>query len=259
MNALAGKLLSFDFDGTLYGSFQNPCVSQECVELIEQFSRSGAWWGINTGRSYDFLQEGLAEAGFLSLPDFVVVKEREVFFRKEGGYEADTSWNERCATLHRQMYDRELDLIQSVKAFVQNKTLAEWVSEDGDEAGVIATSVEEMDQIVQFIEMALEPVTGVDYLRSTIYLRFTHADFHKGTALKHVANRLQLAVEDTFAMGDGENDLGMLNLRYACRLACPANAVELVKKRVKDADGYVAGAEVSEGVVEALKYHFLRD
>ncbi len=259
MNTLGGKLLSFDFDGTLYGSFQKPYVSQECLELIEQFSRNGALWGINTGRAYDLLQEGLAEASFLSLPDFFVVKEREVFFKKEDGYEADLSWNGKCEKLHREMYDREISLMQRLKEFVQTQTLAEWISEEGDEAGVVATSVEEMDRIVQHIEMELKSVSGVDYLRSTIYLRFTHADFHKGTALKYVAERFEVAVEDTFAMGDGENDLGMLNPRYAGRLACPSNAVELVKNRMREEGGYVADAEVSEGVVEALKHHFLTD
>lgn len=258
MNTLKGSLLSFDFDGTLYGSFETPCVSSECIMLIHQMSLQGALWGINTGRSYELLAEGVEQAHFLSAPDFIIVKEREVFFREEqgGGYKVDELWKKKCDTLHREMYDREEQMVKRVKCFVETQTAAEWISEEGDEAGIIAKSMREMDQIVAYIDTQLETVSGVGYLRSTIYLRFTHVDFHKGTSLGYVAAKFKVAVEKTFAIGDDENDLGMLHSQYAGRVACPANAAQKVKNRVREEDGFVADAEVSEGVVEALKHHF---
>ena len=121
---------------------------------------------------------------------------------------------------------------------------------------MIATSVAEMERILDFVDSKISLVEGVDYLRSTIYMRFTHVDYHKGTALAYVAKKLGLKRENIFAMGDGENDLGMLHPDFAGMLACPSNAVELVSRRIKAVQGYQATLEVSEGVVEALRHYF---
>jgi hydroxymethylpyrimidine pyrophosphatase-like HAD family hydrolase len=50
----------------------------------------------------------------------------------------------------------------------------------------------------------------------------------------------------------------MLDGRFAGLTACPANAVDEVKKTVADCGGYVAEQDCGAGVHEAL-LHFLRD
>jgi hydroxymethylpyrimidine pyrophosphatase-like HAD family hydrolase len=58
------------------------------------------------------------------------------------------------------------------------------------------------------------------------------------------------------AVGDHLNDLPMLDRRYAHHLACPANAVDAVKKQVASQGGHVCTAGIASGVVEAWDRFF---
>ncbi|HUE62202.1 MAG TPA: HAD hydrolase family protein, partial [Chthoniobacterales bacterium] len=95
-----------------------------------------------------------------------------------------------------------------------------------------------------------------NYQRNTIYLRFCHADYHKGAALAELARLIDVPRENIFAAGDHHNDISMLNGQVAAMPACPANAIEEVKAAVRKAGGYVAKREHGAGVHEAL-LHFL--
>ena len=61
-------------------------------------------------------------------------------------------------------------------------------------------------------------------VRNTIYFRFAHRDYTKGSALGAITRELGLGAQNCFAVGDHLNDLSMLNRSYAQQLTCPANA-----------------------------------
>src|SRR5205823_14168892 len=123
-------------------------------------------------------------------------------------------------------------------------------------AGLIAASEEEMDRVTEFIEGARAKEPKFNYQRNTIYLRFCHADYHKGAALAELARLIDIPRESIFAAGDHHNDISMLDGEVAGVPACPANAIEEVKAAVRSAGGYVAQREHGAGVREALR-HFL--
>ncbi|HEX8489982.1 MAG TPA: HAD hydrolase family protein, partial [Chthoniobacterales bacterium] len=93
------------------------------------------------------------------------------------------------------------------------------------------------------------------YQRNMVYLRFCHADYHKGAALAELSRLLEIPREEIFAAGDHHNDISMLDGRYAQYPACPANAISAVKQAVTSAGGYVASKTYGAGVHEAL-LHF---
>ena len=122
--------------------------------------------------------------------------------------------------------------------------------------GVVATSEEEMDRITEFVERVRTRQPEFNYQRNTIYLRFCHADYHKGAALAELSRLINIPREEIFAAGDHHNDVSMLDGRFAAMPACPANAIDQVKDAVHSARGYVAEREFGAGVHEAL-VHFL--
>jgi len=255
---LKQTLLCFDFDGTIFGHEYIPPVSREFYQYLYKMVAAGAKWGINTGRSYEHLLEGLSLCAFSEPPQFLVTKEREIYYydATKNEYDLDLQWKEGCERSHKKLFREKADFIIIVERFVKEQTQAEWISEPGDPAGIVATSIEEMDRIVGFVESLLCPDRDVEYLRSTIYLRFTHPDYHKGTSLKWVASHFNISNENVFAVGDGQNDLGMLNPAYSSMLACPSNAVDLVKEEVRSHGGIVAEKEVSFGVADAMQTYF---
>src|SRR2546428_10275385 len=116
--------------------------------------------------------------------------------------------------------------------------------------GLRAKSAEEMERIVEFIEGARAKEPKFNYQRNTIYLRFCHADYHKGAALAELARLIDIPRENIFAAGDHHNDISMLDGQVAAMPACPANAIEEVKAAVHDAGGYVAPRQHRAGAHE---------
>lgn len=252
-------IVCLDFDGTLFSHIGwkngNPTL-KICADEIDKWINCGWAWGINTGRSMELLLRDIDLCKIAHKPDFIVSREREIqyFNAKTRLYDLDEKWKLSCETQHDAIYLREADTLKLVKNFVESETKAKWISEPGDEAGVIATSIEEMDYILNYIDKLLLKVEDLKYLRSTVYMRFTHVAFHKGTSLQSVANKLGVGATKIVSVGDGDNDLGMLDLCFSSHIACPSNATDRVKKQVKEQGGYLAEGEASQGVYEALSH-----
>src|SRR6266516_1552916 len=251
------KLLSVDFDGTLVSRAGDPALDTQCMELIRELQNGGAIWAINTGRSVDLLESGLADFSFPIRPDFILTSERDVFRPSQNGdkWEAFGDWNERCARDHAELFNSAQSVLAEVVDFVNQKTKARLIYHSQGLEGLVATDDEELNRITEFIEQARTKEPNLNYQRNTVYLRFCHADYHKGAALAELARLLEVPRENIFASGDHHNDISMLDGTVAGMPSCPANAIPEVQDAVRNAGGYVAQKDHGAGVHEAL-LHF---
>ena len=252
------KLLSIDFDGTLVSRVSEPVLDTQCMELIRELQRAGAVWAINTGRSVDLLESGLTDFAFPIRPDFILTTERDVFRpgQNGGNWEPFGAWNERCARDHAELFSSANSVLAEVVDFVSQKTKARLIYDDERLEGLVAENDEEMQRIIEFIERARAEHPNLDYQRNTVYLRFCHADYHKGAALAELARLLHVPRENIFASGDHHNDISMLDGKVAAMPSCPANAIQEVQDAVRNAGGYIAQKDHGAGVHEAL-LHFV--
>lgn len=250
-------VLSFDFDGTLHDPESDPVTDPEFFEMIREIHDEGWVWGVNTGRSQMQTTSGFMESKFPFLPDFLIAREREIYTPGQfGRWVSVKEWNGRSEKDHRRMFRKSRKALKEIRAYVEGETNARWVSEEGDPAGVIASSVEEMAEIISFVDPYCEESRMLGYLRNTIYMRFSHRDYHKGSSLAEVARRCGVEKDDIFAIGDGHNDLDMLDRGVADMVACPANADEDVKQHIIANGGYVCKLPTSKGVIEAMHHFF---
>lgn len=250
------KLLSTDFDGTLVNHSMHPPVSPALFEAFRLLRSRGVLWAVNTGRDLPFMLEGLREFGFTHEPDFILSSEREVFHKSPDGKWIDCGdWNQRCYDAHDQLFGGAEELLRDIQRFLEEDPHASPIFEGQRLVGLAADSEDEMDRLCDFLERERRRVPGFHFMRNTIYVRFCHEDYSKGTALGEVARIAGIERAEIFAAGDHYNDLPMLDGRHAQWVACPANAVGPVQETVKRAGGYVAGASCSLGIVEAL-VHF---
>jgi hypothetical protein len=226
------------------------------MELIRELQNAGATWAINTGRSVDLLESGLAGFQFQIRPDFILTTERDVF--RPGGngdrWEPFGDWNNRCARDHAALFCSAQPVLAEVVDFVTQETKARLIYDSDRLEGLAAENEEEMEQITKFIEQARAGHPKFDYQRNGIYLRFCHADYHKGAALAELARLIGVSRDNIFAAGDHHNDISMLNGKVAAMPSCPANAIAQVQSAVREAGGYVAQQEHGAGVCEALRY-----
>jgi HAD superfamily hydrolase (TIGR01484 family) len=250
------RLLSTDFDGTIVSRVSEPILDAQCMSLIRDLQAAGAIWAINTGRSVDLLESGLVDFSFPTRPDYILTSERDVFRPGSNGanWEAFGEWNERCAREHAELFTSASSVLAEVIDFVNQKTKARIIYDPEGPAGLVAANEEEMERVTAFIEQARQKQPKFNYQRNTVYLRFCHADYHKGAALAELARLLHIPSENIFAAGDHHNDISMLDGKVAAMPACPANAIPEVKEAVRSARGYVAEREHGAGVYDALIY-----
>jgi HAD superfamily hydrolase (TIGR01484 family) len=250
------KLLSIDFDGTLVSRVSEPVLDARCMEMIRALQNAGAIWAINTGRSVDLLESGLADFAFPIRPDFILTTERDVFRPGQNGdkWEPFGDWNQRCARDHAELFSSADSVLAEVVDFVTRQTKARLIYNSEGLEGLVAENDEEMARITEFIEQARGEHPKLDYQRNTVWLRFCHTDYHKGAALAELARLLEISRENIFAAGDHHNDISMLDGKVAGMPSCPANAIPEVQDAVRNAGGYVAQKDHGAGVHEALIY-----
>ena len=97
---------------------------------------------------------------------------------------------------------------------------------------------------------------GINFIDTANVYNAGESERIVGEALQENGRRDQivLATKVFGKMGDGPNDLTMLDGHAAGLPACVGNALEHVKETVRRNRGYVAAGEDLAGVVEALRH-----
>ena len=248
-------LLSTDFDGTLVEHDAIPQVPAELFALLRDLRQRGVLWAINTGRELDHIVEGLREFKFPIEPDFVLTAERKVFHRGASGVWQDYGdWNSRCLRDHQELFGKAGALLGDIQAYLRRHPQAYGIYEGDRMVGLATETEEQMDEMCAFLERERVRVPGFQFMRNTIYVRFCHEAYSKGTALGELARLTGVRPEQIFAAGDHYNDIPMLDGRHAKWVGCPSNAVPAVKKTVRQAGGYVACGNCGHGALEALRH-----
>lgn len=251
-------LLSFDFDGTLHDPRSRPAIADEFfAELSRLVQQHQARWGINTGRSYEHILEGMADEVLPLQPDWLITSERDIYLRHgEQSWQAHQPWNQQAQQHLHDLLQHAHDVLREIRHLVHVHTGATWIEERDEPAGIISQSEAEMEWIVSQIVPLTSHLSELHWQRNSIYLRFCHRDYHKGSGLAAVAQHWNIPRERIFAIGDSHNDLDKLLPNIAGLLACPANAIEPVKQQIRQHGGYLARKSCSEGVAEALRHFF---
>lgn len=258
MTSSLPTLCSFDFDGTLIDKYYRPSFEPQLGEFLCRLRERGGHWVINTGRSLDHTLEGLLDhgvmvAGQILAPDFIIAREHLIYTRGRNGQWVDLGeWNARCQRQHDIFYHSHRRFFEEVRDFTENGGRGVWIEEEGDPAGIITRTEKDMAEVIDFIENRRGNWPELGYQRNTVYLRFTHRDFGKGSSLAELGRQLGLGPQSIFAAGDNFNDLSMLRREIAHHLVCPANALPEVQQQVLAEGGRVASLPASRGLAEAL-------
>ncbi|HZV33604.1 MAG TPA: HAD family hydrolase [Verrucomicrobiae bacterium] len=248
------KLISTDFDGTLFAEFENPPIPMHLQATIGEMQDRGVKWVINTGRDMSGLMEALARAHIFVKPDYLVLVEREIHCHDESQYVGWTDWNEACQRSHDALFVRVRADLPRLVSWVESRFKATIYEDAYSPFCLIANNNGDADAIHQFMEEYAEEVPNLKVVRNDVYARFCHENYNKGTALAEICKRLNIDSEETLAAGDHLNDLPMLDLYYARYLIAPSNAIDSVKESVARQGGFVADLPHGHGVMQGLKF-----
>jgi hydroxymethylpyrimidine pyrophosphatase-like HAD family hydrolase len=251
------RLISTDFDGTLFAEFENPPVPVDLQRLIGDLQAQGARWVINTGRDLSSLLESMARAHLQIRPDFLVVVEREIYRHQGTRYVPLEPWNRSCEIDHRALFSKVQEDLPRLFEWVNGRFKASVYSDAYSPFCLIAESNQDADAIEAFLEDYCRTVPDLAIMRNDVYARFCHAAYSKGTALAEITGILGISSAEVLAAGDHLNDLPMLSCAFAARLVAPANAVEPVKTAVRGQGGFVSQLPHGFGVADGIR-HFLQ-
>ncbi len=249
------KLISTDFDGTIFTEFENPPIPESVQELIGELQARGAKWVINTGRDMSSLMEALARARIAVEPDYLVLGEREIYCHTDSRYVGLDPWNATCARAHADLFARIRADLPRLVAWINARFQARLYEDAYSPFCLIAGNNGDADLIHGYLAEDCRSVPHLTVVRNDVYARFSHEAFNKGTALAEVTRQLGLDSDAVFAAGDWLNDLPMLSRQYARWLAAPDNAVEPVKQAVRGQQGFVSELPHGSGVAEALEFY----
>lgn len=249
----APLLLSTDFDGTLLDHGLPPPLCPEFFDWLEtERARRRVVWVINTGRDWDSLRQELRLREARCLPNWVVLIEREVHRLDAGAPVAHTAWNRRCMEIHADLFTRADSMLEAVRRDLGRFEGLQIIRDVGSPLGLIATDEDQAREVDAALQPLYEAFPDLHAVRNSIYFRFAHVDYHKGSCLALIQAEEGIGPEHTIAAGDNLNDLPMLDRRYAHHLVCPANSLPEVKAQVTRQGGRVAAAVAGQGVTEAL-------
>jgi hypothetical protein len=247
------QLISTDFDGTLHSGFESPPIPVDIERVIGHLQRRGAKWVINTGRDLSSLMDELGKTPLSIRPDFVVV-EREIYKLEKSEFVSVEDWNNACTAAHSKLFKEVSPHIPEIQSWVCSRYNAAVYADAYSPFCLIAKTPDDAEAIHDYLSVYCEQIDGLTVMRNDVYARFSHVAYNKGTAMAEIARRLGIAREQVFAAGDHLNDLPMLSKEYAGWLACPVNAIPIVKETVLRQNGYVSRQSHGYGVARGLEY-----
>jgi HAD superfamily hydrolase (TIGR01484 family) len=255
MSTLPIQLISTDFDGTLHAEFENPPVPEELQELLGELQRHGAKWVINTGRDLTSVMEGIARSRLRVKPDYLVVVEREIYMHHNSQYVECDPWNKSCRRDHAEVFSRVRQDIPRLMAWINERFSATLYEDPYSPFCMIAESDTDADQIQAFLEDYCREIPPLTFVRNSVYARFSHTGYNKGTALGEIARQLGVRSKNVFAAGDHLNDIPMLTETFAGLLTAPDNAIPKVKEHVSRQEGYISHQPWGHGVARGLEFY----
>lgn len=247
-------LLSTDFDGTILDHASTGPMAPGFFAWIEkERRRRRVVWAINTGRDWESLRMELERRQAPFLPDWVILIEREVHRVEQGALVGHAAWNSRCLDVHAELFQRADGMLEQMRRDLARFEGLQIIRDVGSPLGLIAATEAQAGEVHQALEPLYQAFPDLHAVRNSVYFRFAHVDYHKGSCLALVQGEEGIPVEGTIAAGDNLNDLPMLQRCYAHHLICPSNSIPEVKTQVLAEGGYVASLPFDKGIVEGLQ------
>jgi hydroxymethylpyrimidine pyrophosphatase-like HAD family hydrolase len=250
------SLIALDFDGTSAVYEPQLALHPGLLDVLGHLRDRGCGWVINSDRFTDTLVE-IAELLPPALrPDAIMSAQRFIHVRTErGGYAPLQQWNDSRMELHRALWQDISPCFDDWQRGIEaDFTICECVVNDL----VFAYRVpEEQNPALRrrmHDHICAWPTAQLSGNHEWSFI--LHADFSKAGLLEHYCDVRGIGTEKIIAVGDGFNDISMLDASLTPYAGCPADASPEVIAAVRAGGGYVAGSSGPEGTIEVIRYYY---
>ncbi len=249
------KIIATDLDGTLIGNANEFPLYDEFRDRLDTFkSKYDTLWVACTGRSLKSFLHFFSPMSTLGLtPEYVIIKHAYIYQLTKFGYRPHYAWN---FFIRYHIWSSRLYLKDALNQWHRMIT--------GMFAGVSTVYHRRNRLCLRFntdeaAEAAARLLTKkareFKHLRVFQFLQevdIRTVPFTKGLALGELADHLGVSPAHILAIGNGHNDISMLDGSVAKLTGCPENAEVDVMAVVKRSGGHIASKRILGGVIEIM-------
>jgi len=236
------RMLVTDLDGTIMARRPEFELYQAFQQKIDAFhSARDTIWCICTGRSLrSFTHVFLAMRSFGIAPDYVITKHAYIFQKKEQGYAPHWVWNAQIRSLQTRHLMRVRRVTPRLSRMFASKIPAPFVRTTHMDRERACFRFNDTELAATAAETLREKTRGLRYLQIFHYgneVDVRVIPFTKGLAVAELARHLSIPPSQILVIGDGHNDLSMMEVNAPCYTGCPGNAVPEIIETVHRAGG----------------------
>lgn len=249
------RLLVADLDGTLVGSVNEfPLYTQFRSRINEFRGRENLLWAACTGRSRRSFNRFFSPMRAMGIsPDYVILNHAYIYGMSRFGFVPHVFWN---LHIHYRLWANRMYVRQAINDWYDTVTGGalgvRTFRRRKDRTAVRFDSEESAGVAVQMLHDKLGDYQHIKIVHRRADVDVEAVPFTKGLAVAELAGHLGIGREHILTIGDGYNDISMLDGRVAKLVGCPSNAVRDVKMAVHKVGGHIAGSPSLRGVMEVL-------
>jgi len=249
-------LIALDLDGTSVR--YDPCLEMDptLMECLNSLRSNGVRWVINSDRYTEILIDIAKRLIPADRPVAVLSLQRFIsLLNVDNEYEPCDDWNGIQVNKHNLLWDKISPFFNDWKKEVEAKfdILDSVINEIVFAYMVPTVRIEELRKMMNDF---LSPFDDAKVSGNHDWSFMLHSSFSKAAVLLEIAARLGIDRKNIIAVGDGLNDISMLNGSVTPKVGCPANASVEVIDAVKKAGGIVSAKESAAGTLEIIKYYY---
>ncbi|MDA0576798.1 MAG: HAD-IIB family hydrolase [Verrucomicrobia bacterium] len=249
------RLLATDLDGTLIGSANELPLYADFAEQIERLrDGNGAVWVACTGRKFSSFWTFFSQMRHMGLtPDFVIVRHSYIYQRTRIGYIPHIVWN---VSILWRLWREGLAAGEAIDHWHETLTAGavgvNTIRRSNKRLGLRFDSDESAAVAVSLLRQKIRNFRHLQVFSSGSDVEVRTVPSTKGLALAELAHYLDIERANMLTIGNGHNDISMLDGHIAGMVGCPSNSDPEVLHTVHLAGGHIAGHRALRGVMEIL-------
>ena len=249
------RLIATDLDGTITGDNRELSLYTDLRKRFDHLrARDKAIWVVCTGRSLKSFLKSSEDMRTIGLfPDYVIIKHAYVYERRQRRYWPHTGWNLRIR-LHllnskidvSGILQEWADLVLGITPFVTT------IHNQRDRLCLRFDKDEDCSKAYAILEEKARHLRHLTVFRYLLEIDIRMVPFTKGLALQDLAQRLDIERDEILTIGNGHNDISMLDGRVAAHTGCPGNSRATVMQTVAEAGGHISRKHFLSGTLDVI-------
>ena len=249
------KLIATDLDGTLIGGINEFPLYTDYREKLHELQREGSVvWVACTGRGLSSFREFFSPMRAMGLaPDFVIVSHAYIYALGPFGYLPNIFWN---LHIHWQMWLDRLSMQDAIDEWYNMiRAVSIGVTTIRREKNRLCLRFGSEEAAIAAAEMLDEKTKRYRQLKVFRFLKeidVRSVPFTKGLAVQELAQHLGVESSDLLTIGNGHNDISMLDGGVSGMMGCPSNSEPEVVEAVHEAGGHISTKRALGGVLDVI-------